>query len=310
MYDFNSLLIIVIHFQLKHAVILGTNNIQLNRECSLFTMDGKYVIVGAATYIADELRPNFYEMYTTNELVHPTVRSPIEEYWLYLVDLHNGRLSASINFKVDKIFLSHNQGLCLYNNTLSVLSIQHQTIHVYEIFDGTFIKTRKIGRFCTDEETLLYNSVFPPNIYRPFKEETINSLKHHILVYLYKRAKLKQDINNDKMELRLFYYFFDTYKQLKMWKMQLLDDNHLLIRYASEDVITFNAQEPNSHPSFFVIYNIWDSQVLAVYDNTSEDLLYLLENFCDLFRNVQINPETQFTCSPSNNIYAKLLQER
>lgn len=39
-----------------------------------------------------------------------------------MIDLHNGRVTDQIKFKSDKIFLSHNQGLYLYNNTLAILS--------------------------------------------------------------------------------------------------------------------------------------------------------------------------------------------
>lgn len=38
------------------------SNEQLNRECSLFTDDGRYVIVGSAAHIPDELRPHFYQV--------------------------------------------------------------------------------------------------------------------------------------------------------------------------------------------------------------------------------------------------------
>lgn len=47
---------------------------QLNRECSLFTNDSRYVIVGAASTITDDRRPNFFEIYTTNEMITPTLR--------------------------------------------------------------------------------------------------------------------------------------------------------------------------------------------------------------------------------------------
>ena len=90
-----------------------------------------------------------------------------------------------------------------------------------------------------------------------------------------------------------------------MWKMQLLDENHLLVKYAGEDVVTLKASEPNLQSSFFVVYNIFRAEVLAVYENTSEGLLQLFENFCDLFRNAKLHSESQFTCSPSNNIYAR-----
>jgi len=87
--------------------------------------------------------------------------------------------------------------------------------------------------------------------------------------------------------------------------MQLLDENHLLVKYAGEDVVTLKASEPNLQSSFFVVYNIFRAEVLAVYENTSEGLLQLFENFCDLFRNAKLHSESQFTCSPSNNIYAR-----
>lgn len=112
---------------------------QLNRECSLFSEDGKYVVVGSASYIPDELRPHFYQMYTSNEAVTPNPRSPLEDYTLYLVDLQNGRLADTRHFKVDKIFLSHNQGLYLYKDVLAVLSVQHQIIHIFQILDGMFL---------------------------------------------------------------------------------------------------------------------------------------------------------------------------
>lgn len=66
-------------------------------------------------------------------------RSPVEDYTLYLVDLQAGRLCDTRQFKVDKIFLSHNQGLYLYKDILAVLSVQHQTIHIYQILDGMFV---------------------------------------------------------------------------------------------------------------------------------------------------------------------------
>lgn len=47
---------------------------QLNRECSLFTEDGRFVIVGSAAHIPDDLRPHFYNIHSNNEAVTPTIR--------------------------------------------------------------------------------------------------------------------------------------------------------------------------------------------------------------------------------------------
>lgn len=284
---------------------------QLNRECSLFTEDGRYVIVGSAAHIPDDLRPHFYHIHSNNEAVTPTIRSALEDYSLHLVDLHHGKLCDTKHFRTDKIYLSHNQGIYLYKEVLAVLSVQHQTIHLFQIVEGMLIEIRKIGRFCYDDDPFIVSSVFAPMINeRPFYEETINSLKHRLLVFLYKRAKSISDETNDPLELRKFYKYFDMFKSLRMWKMQLLDEDHLFIKYASEEVVTLRVAEPNSQSSFFVIYNISESKILEVYENTSEGLLQLFENYCDCFRNARLCADSQFTCSPSNNLYARLTQQR
>ena len=200
-------------FKLKYTVNVAQSGEQLNRECSLFTDDGHYVIVGSAAYIPDDLRPHFYEIYTNNEAVTPNPRSPLEDYSLHLVDLQAGRLCDTRTFKVDKIFLSHNQGLYLYKDTLAVLSVQHQTIHIFQLIDGLFINVRTIGRFCYEDDDFHLSAAIPQatasHVYRPFREATINSLKHRLLVFLFKRAKHISNVSGSPYELRKFYQYFD-----------------------------------------------------------------------------------------------------
>ena len=71
-------------------------------------------------------------------------------------------------------------------------------------------------------------------------------------------------VEGNPYEIRKFYQFFDQIKTLRMWKMQLLDEDHVLIRYASEDVVTLRSAEPNAQPSFFVVYNMSTTQVRTV----------------------------------------------
>ncbi|XP_069365148.1 uncharacterized protein [Maniola hyperantus] len=284
---------------------------QLNRECSLFTEDGRFVIVGSAAHIPDDYRPHFYQIHSNNEAVTPTMRSALENYSLHLVDLHQGKLCDTKHFRGDKIYLSHNQGIYLYKEVLAVLSVQHQTIHLFQIVEGMLIEIRKIGRFCYDDDPFIVSPFIAPLVKeRPYCERTINSLKHRLLVFLFKRAKSISDESNDPLELRKFYKHFDMFKTLRMWKMQLLDEDHLFIKYASEEVVTLRVAEPNSQSSFFAIYNISESKILDVYENTSEELLQLFENYCDCFRNARLCADSQFTCSPSNNLYARLAQQR
>lgn len=198
-------------FELKCAVNVSYNAEQLNRECSLFTDDGKYIIVGSAAFVSEENRPRFLDIYTSNEAVTPNYRSPLEHISLNLINLEEGQLCDSLHYDFDKIYLSHNQGLYLYRDRLAVLSIQHQLIHVYLIKDGIFIPIHCIGRFCHENDFLLLSSVHSSQypIILPFKEDSINSLKHRLLAYLFKDAYNEYLYENNAFPLRKFYMHFD-----------------------------------------------------------------------------------------------------
>jgi de-etiolated-1 len=145
-------------FRLKFRVRVAPQGEDLNRECSLFTEDFRYLIVGSATYVQDDYaQPGSQETYRTNESVEPNPRFPLEDYSIHIVDLKHGTLSDSKSFKADRIFLSHNQGLYLYNNTLAVLSVQHQTITIFHVDNGQFWPIRTIGKFCYEDDELLYS---------------------------------------------------------------------------------------------------------------------------------------------------------
>ncbi|XP_050526984.1 DET1 homolog isoform X2 [Daktulosphaira vitifoliae] len=294
-------------FKLKHRIRVSPGGEQLNRECSLFTDDGSYVLVGSAAIIPDDIRPQFYEIYTNNEAVSPNPLFPLEDYTLHLVDIGLGRLCDSIHFKADKIFLSHNQGIYLYKDTLAVLSVQHQTINMYKIIDMQFYLLRSIGRFCYEDDHLLVTSVYTimnRALYRPFKENCINGLKHKLMIFLFKKAQNDSTRTKSQYPLRKFYQYFNQFLSLRMWKIQLLNENHILIRYASEEVATIKIQEPNTQASFFMIYNVVSTKVINVFENTSDELLKIYENYCDYFRNSKVNSEGFIPCSPSNNIYS------
>ncbi|KAK7891959.1 hypothetical protein WMY93_023922 [Mugilogobius chulae] len=301
-------------FSLLYVTNVASNGEHLNRECSLFTDDCRYVIVGSAVYVPEDPPPYFFEVYRNNESVTPNPRSPLEDYSLHIIDLHTGRLCDTRCFKCDKIILSHNQGLYLYRNILAVLSVQQQTIHVFQVTpEGTFLDVRTIGRFCYEDDLLTLSAVYTeaqaesqPGFPRLYTDKTINSLKHRLLVYLWKRAE--QD--GSATAKRRFFQFFDQLRRLRMWKMQLLDEHHLFIKYTSEDVVTLRVTDP-SQPSFFVVYNMVSTEVLAVFENTSDQLLELFENFCDLFRNATLHSQAvQFPCSASSNNYARQVQRR
>ena len=294
-------------FRKKAVVTVTAFGEHLNRECSLFTDDGKYVIVGSASSIPEDSHPLFFEIYQNNESVTPNNRSPLENYSIHIVDLYHGRLQDSRSFKCDKIVLPHNQGIYLYRDTLAVLSVQHQTIHIFKVTpDGYFINVRSIGRFCYEDDSMVVNQLPEMQAVRPFRDKFFNSLKHRLLTYLFNLSVSE----GTREATRRYFQYFDQFKNLRVWKMQLLDEFHLLLRYATEDVVTLKPSDPNSLNSFYAIYNMVTTEVIAVFENSSEAFLEIFEQFNDYFRNALPYQVEQFTCSTSSNIHARHNQRR
>ena len=291
-------------FRLKCVTHVAPEREHLNRECSLFAENGRYVVVASAALVPDNPYPFVHEVNQNNESLPPTARSPLEDYTLHIVDLHTGLLTDSKAFKCDKIFLPHNQGLYLYDDTLAVLSVQHQTIHVFSLVGGTFVAVRRIGRFCyeDDEITWMTSSV---DRCAPHKDAMTNALKHRLLTHVW-----KTEASSSSSRARLFFKQFDYFEQLRIWKMQLLDSRLLLLRYATEDVVLMKHPDPNAQASLFVVYDMETTRVVAMYDNTSEQLYDLFVRFADHFRNAVPSNRPQFTCSSSSNVHAHHSQLR
>lgn len=308
-------------FSFKFSIPVAQGPENLNRECSLFTNEGQYVIVGSSIVIPDDSYPPMYETFRNNESVSPSARSPLEDYTLYLVDMRGGVVSDSRAFKVDKIYLSHNQGLSLCNSTLAVLSVQHQAVHMFQICSGLFIPVQEIGRFCFQDDSLVFSEAHlvhsnatvgnsgeesTPEPYQPFLEKWYNSLKHRFLCCILRQAE-EMCTPDNKMPLANVFQKYEYLSSLRLWKIQLLDENHLLLKYASEDVVTMRQNDPISQPAFFAVYDIQSTEILATFENTSGEFLRLYESHADSFRAPTSHPFAQQTSSVSNNIHARAL---
>lgn len=289
---------------------MATNGEQLNRECSLFVSCSRlettwendrnvrrvrnhnYLIVGSAQVCTDYNFPHYHEIYRNNESISLSARSALEDYTIYLIDIERGKLTDKREFKVDKIFLAHNQGVYIHQHTMAVLSIQHQTIHIFEIVftehGASFVEMKSVGRFCFEDDEDLINAAYTgsrsANV-PPFRETAIAALKHRVLAFLFRKAQ-SQCRGVDVTPLLEFTQQFDRYLNLRMWKMQLLDSQHFLIKFTHEDVITLRVSDMNSLPTLHVLYNHVTGEVLDVFMNHDERLLDLYEKFCDQFRNI------------------------
>ncbi len=92
------------------------------------------VIVGSASYIAEDPHPPLHEIYRNNESVSPNPRNPLENYTLYSVDMVDGVLCDTIKFKTDKIFLSHNQVKALESSGKFIRDYEFTRVYRSSIF--------------------------------------------------------------------------------------------------------------------------------------------------------------------------------
>lgn len=268
-------------FKLKHCIKVTPEEEKLIRTCMLFTEDGRYALVGSSISLGD-LRLEFNEIYTSNEAIRPNLSYPLEDYRIYLVNLSLGLVSQSLLFKSDNIYLNNNEGIYLLNDTVAILSVQHQTIYIYKIIDNYLQFQRKIGPICNEDDRDVIKSVYTcmnSATYRPFRERSINGLKHKFMVFLYNKAVHENEKSKSNIPLKTFYekfkqvckyfkiivikyiviintFIFLQLVSFRIWKMQLLDENHLLIRYAAERVVTMKIISANVEESYFMIYDM------------------------------------------------------
>ena len=308
-------------FKLKHYISAPDIQENLNRECSIFTEDCQYVIVGSSGHIQDDPYPSYYELFHSNEDISPQLHFRVEDYTLHIVDIWGGFVTDSYQFKCDKIQLAHNQGLSLCSSKLAVLSVQHQTIHLFDVTNGTFIPLHQVGRFCYPDDRAVYDLAGADlsgtnrdgtgmSMRHPSHDKWFNSLKHRLLCWLLRRAEALSTPTN-RMHLVKYFRGFDNVASLRMWKMQLLSDHQVLIKYAKEDTVTNKLNDvPMSQPALIVIYNLQTTEIEAVYENTSEELLRIFERHADCFRVPVSHPLSYDISSVSNNKHARTLQTK
>jgi len=92
-----------------------------------------------------------------------------------------------------------------------------------------------------------------------------------------------------------------------MWKMQLLDDCHLLLKFGNIDGIVLRAStDTTNHTAFFVVYNIHTTEIVGVYDNTNKEFAQTFEQFCEHFRACSCpNGLIKYRSTCSNNDFVR-----
>ncbi|KMS98734.1 hypothetical protein BVRB_3g069140 [Beta vulgaris subsp. vulgaris] len=252
----------------------------------------------------------------------------IEKITFHLLRLEDGIILDKKVFHNDFINLAHNMGVYLYDDLLAVVSLRYQTIHILQIREsGNIVDVRAIGEYCReDDELFLYSSAqcgtiddstiqmealvnnnegIPNNNHSAAQNVFLSGIKQRLLSFIFRgiwneEADETQRVHSLKKK---FYFHFQDYVDLIIWKVQFLDRHHLLIKFGSVDGgVSRNADH---HPAFFAIYDMEAAEFVAFYQNSADELYFLLEKFADHFHTPPNNSlHMNFISSHSNNLHA------
>lgn len=252
----------------------------------------------------------------------------IERITFYLLGLEDGVILDEREFLNDFIYLNHSPGVFLYDDLLSIVSIRYQTIHIVQIRDsGNLVDVRAIGTFCHEDDELFLNSSFqcvavndrsrqhqhitnhtedPHEGAQPSSAGSfLCGIKQRLLSFIF------QGIWNEETDPALrvqclkkkFYFHFQDYADLIIWRVQFLDRHHLLLKFGSLDGGV--SRNSDHHHAFFAVYNMEAAEFVAFYQNSAEELYFLFEQFADHFHSPSRSSlHMSFISSHSNNIHA------
>uniref|UniRef100_A0A1B0FR86 Uncharacterized protein n=1 Tax=Glossina morsitans morsitans TaxID=37546 RepID=A0A1B0FR86_GLOMM len=238
-------------------------------------------------------------------------------YTFFLVDLKSGSVSDKLIYNDDSFMLSHNHSVSVYEHTLAILSNCRQCIDLIQIDSkGKFQRLFTLGPFGSDLDRERILNTQPPSSYvyhistDRFDTLPLSHLKQKILSYMYRNIMETEDKSIRLKKLKDFYLNFPHVERMLISKMQLLDNDNIFMRYESRP--TQLTEERSSADTLnknkisfplYVIYNISEQTILKIFPKNSVQLLHILRNFCDDFRNVRSLQNQLPSSSPNNNVY-------
>eukprot|EP01132_Coremiostelium_polycephalum_P007974 gene7974-9808_t len=135
-------------------------------------------------------------------------------------------------------------------------------------------------------------------------------IKQRFLSYLFKKAYTGPD---SKKALSLYYSLFPQYCNLVMWKMQSLDASHLLIKFGSIDGLLGRVTDYCNQICFFVVYNMYTTEIIGVYENSNKEFAKTFEQFCEHFRACSCPTgliKFRSTCSNNSFVREHLIKQK
>ncbi|XP_020685394.1 light-mediated development protein DET1 isoform X2 [Dendrobium catenatum] len=276
-----------------YTVSLATSNEFICKEFFLYLEGLEFGIFATSTALS-------HEAPATEGAVNGV--QCIERIVFHLVRLEDGFVLDEKVFCNDFVNLNHSMGVFLHEDLLCIMSLRYQAIHIVQITDsGNLVDVRIVGTFCHEDDELFIGSHIQVTEGQIF----LSGIKQRLLSYIFRKHWSEETDQTLRIQhlKKKFYFHFQDYIDLIMWKVQFLDRHHLLIKFGSVDGVVSRTTE--QHPSFFAVYNIEKAEIISFFQNSTEELYYLYEQFCDHFTaSSRSSLHANFISSHSNNIYA------
>ncbi|XP_042411975.1 light-mediated development protein DET1-like isoform X2 [Zingiber officinale] len=276
-----------------YSISLGSSNESICKDFFLYLENHQFALFATTT------QTQIHELASIDGTVlgFPS----IEKITFHLVRLNDGVVMDEKSFRNDYVSLIHNMGVFLHDNLLCVFSLRYQTIHILQVQEsGNLVDVRSIGPFCLEDDELFLKSHSQVTQANSF----LSGIKQRLLSFIFRKAWNEESDPSLRVQhlKKKFYYHFQDYLDLMMSKVQFLDRQHLLLKFGSVDG---GVRMADHHLAFFAVYNMETTEIVAFYQNPSEELYSLFERFYDYFHAKSREPlHANFISSHSNNIYA------
>ncbi|KAK9804630.1 hypothetical protein WJX73_001191 [Symbiochloris irregularis] len=124
----------------------------------------------------------------------------------------------------------------------------------------------------------------------------IEGIRHAVLTYLFK-SQCSQAVASEAHTR--FYYHFNNYMALVMWKVQMLDPDHLLLALGPRDAATSRSPEASSTSYILALYCMSSGQVVDIQDSKGEKLMELYLWWADHFCAANISSDWERFITPA-----------
>ncbi|VDK47554.1 unnamed protein product [Anisakis simplex] len=264
-------------------------------ERSLTSVISSFMIAVAIESFVSETAATLLDVYRNNESLVRVSSHALSNVTFITIDLQDGSICDRYRMNVDRVWIAH--GVHLVGRLFAILSLQHQTIHFLHIDErtGRFIVLNRVGRHLYDDDDLVSMGLHDD------EQVAFTGLKQRLLTALYLRCVRAGCVDQ-------FLHMFGQLRSLRMWQMQIVDPDVVLIRFVQEDAFT-SVTSISVAPAVFVFYNWRSAEIVNVFERNSQQFGVIVERCLEELK----HPEMLDYRFPSTSQYCQqgaLLYER